>query len=42
VGDSFEIWNPELAIASDDEQFRDLAEYRLRARGAADTLDGVH
>ena len=38
TGDSFEIWNPELAMQSDDEQFRDLAAFRMEALGA----DGVH
>ncbi len=38
AGDSFEIWNPELALQSEDEQFRDLAAFRLGARGA----QGVH
>ncbi len=33
AGDSFEIWNPELALQSEDEQFRDLAAFRLGARG---------
>lgn len=32
AGDSFEIWNPELALESDDEHFRALAEFRLRMR----------
>jgi len=31
TGDSFEIWNPELAMESTDEQFRDLAAFRMRA-----------
>lgn len=34
TGDSFEIWNPELALESDDEGFRDFAAYRLRTRGS--------
>jgi len=38
AGDSFEIWNPALALASGDEQFRDLAAWRLQARGS----EGVH
>ncbi|MES2986406.1 MAG: hypothetical protein V4808_00735 [Pseudomonadota bacterium] len=38
TGDSFEIWNPEIAIQSDDQQFRDLAAFRLEALGA----EGVH
>ena len=38
TGDSFEIWNPELAMQSGDEQFRDLATYRMGALGA----EGVH
>jgi MraZ protein len=33
AGDSFEIWNPTLAIESEDEQFRDLAAFQLKARG---------
>lgn len=40
TGDSFEIWNPLLALESDDEHFRALAEFRLRMRGTK-TL-GVH
>ncbi|HEX8300148.1 hypothetical protein [Sphingomonas sp.] len=38
AGDSFEIWNPEIAMQCGDEQFRDLAAYRLGALGA----EGVH
>ncbi|RYG85963.1 MAG: hypothetical protein EON59_11075 [Alphaproteobacteria bacterium] len=38
AGDSFEIWNPELAMQSEDQQFRDLAAYRMGALGA----EGVH
>jgi MraZ protein len=34
AGDSFEIWNPELAMQSGDEQFRDLAAFRMEAIGA--------
>ncbi|WP_137861074.1 MULTISPECIES: hypothetical protein [unclassified Sphingomonas] len=34
AGDSFEIWNPLLALESGDEHFRALAEFRLRMRGA--------
>jgi MraZ protein len=30
TGDSFEIWNPQLALENDDEQLRALAEFRLR------------
>ena len=33
TGDSFEIWNPEIAVQSDDEQFRDLAAFRMGALG---------
>jgi MraZ protein len=40
TGDSFEIWNPVLALESDDEHFRALAEFRLRTRGTKTT--GVH
>lgn len=36
AGDNFEIWNPELALESGDEMFRDLAAYRLQShRGGA-------
>jgi MraZ protein len=35
AGDSFEIWNPELALASDDAQLRALADFRLRMRTGA-------
>lgn len=38
TGDSFEIWNPQLALQSDDQQFRDLVAYRMEALGA----EGVH
>ncbi|RYE02940.1 MAG: hypothetical protein EOP61_06675 [Sphingomonadales bacterium] len=38
AGDSFEIWNPEIAMQCDDEQFRELAAFRLGALGA----QGVH
>jgi DNA-binding transcriptional regulator/RsmH inhibitor MraZ len=41
AGDNFEIWNPMLALESDDEQFRALAEFRLRMRGKK-TSKGVH
>lgn len=34
AGDSFEIWNPALALESEDEHFRALAEFRLRMRGS--------
>jgi DNA-binding transcriptional regulator/RsmH inhibitor MraZ len=40
TGDSFEIWNPDLAIENEDEQFRDLAAFRMKARG--DDALGVH
>jgi MraZ protein len=42
TGDSFEIWNPDLAVECADEQFRDLAAYRLGARGESHTGLGVH
>jgi MraZ protein len=42
TGDNFEIWNPDLAIENEDEQFRDLAAYRLKARDGSDTGLGVH
>lgn len=42
TGDSFEIWNPDLAIENEDEQFRDLAAYRLSARGGSTNALGVH
>ena len=35
AGDSFEIWNPDLAIQHEDQQFRDLATFRIQARGDA-------
>ena len=38
TGDSFEIWNPEIALQSDDQEFRDLVAYRMGALGA----EGVH
>lgn len=33
VGGTFEIWNPQLALNSGDEDLRALAEYRLEERG---------
>lgn len=42
AGDSFEIWNPDLAIESEDEQFRDLATFRLASRGGLDNASGGH
>ncbi|MBX3564790.1 MAG: hypothetical protein KF730_09465 [Sphingomonas sp.] len=38
TGDSFEIWNPEIAVQCDDEQFRALAAFRLEALGS----EGAH
>jgi MraZ protein len=35
VGGTFEIWNPKLALESDDEDLRDLAAYRLEEKGVA-------
>jgi MraZ protein len=32
AGDSFEIWNPDLALQNDDAMFRELAAFRLRSR----------
>ncbi|WP_404338713.1 hypothetical protein AB2M62_06695 [Sphingomonas sp. MMS12-HWE2-04] len=40
TGDSFEIWNPELAMASEDPQFRDLAAFQLSSHN--NTSLGVH
>ena len=42
AGDSFEIWNPDLAIESDDEQFRDLAAFRLNSRAGQYDASGGH
>lgn len=42
AGDSFEIWNPDVAIESDDEQFRDLAAFRLNSRGGPANASGGH
>lgn len=42
AGDSFEIWNPDLAIESDDEQFRELAAFRLNSRSAQHDASGGH
>lgn len=42
AGDSFEIWNPDLAIENEDEQFRDLAAFQLKARGGSNDALGVH
>jgi len=41
AGDSFEIWNPDLALQSDDAMFRELAAFRLRARRDTNTNKGV-
>ena len=41
AGDSFEIWNPALAIENEDEQFRDLAAFRLKASGEGENPVGV-
>ena len=35
VGGTFEIWNPRLALESDDQDLRDLAEFRLEEKGVA-------
>ncbi len=35
VGGTFEIWNPRLALQSDDEDLKDLAAYRLEEKGIA-------
>ena len=35
IGGTFEIWNPQLALKSDDEDLRDLAAYRLEEKGIA-------
>jgi transcriptional regulator MraZ len=35
IGGTFEIWNPHLALKSDDEDLRDLAAYRLEEKGVA-------
>lgn len=35
AGGTFEIWNPRLALESDDSELRELAEYRLEERGVA-------
>jgi DNA-binding transcriptional regulator/RsmH inhibitor MraZ len=37
AGDSFEIWNPDLALQSDDAMFRELAAFRLRMRRDTNT-----
>jgi DNA-binding transcriptional regulator/RsmH inhibitor MraZ len=42
AGDNFEIWNPDLAIENEDEQFRDLAAFRLSARGESNPVPGVN
>jgi transcriptional regulator MraZ len=33
AGETFELWNPRLALASDDPELRAWAEYRLEERG---------
>jgi MraZ protein len=35
VGGTFEIWNPQLALKSEDADLRELAAYRLEERGIA-------
>ncbi|HEV2078820.1 MAG TPA: division/cell wall cluster transcriptional repressor MraZ [Allosphingosinicella sp.] len=35
TGGTFEIWNPQLALESGDEELRDLASYRLEEKGIA-------
>lgn len=35
VGGTFEIWNPQLALKSEDAELRELAAYRLEERGIA-------
>ena len=35
IGGTFEIWNPQLALESGDEELRDLASYRLEEKGIA-------
>ena len=35
TGGTFEIWNPRLALESNDEDLRDLAAYRLEEKGVA-------
>jgi len=35
VGGTFEIWNPHVALKSDDADLRELAAYRLEERGVA-------
>lgn len=42
AGDSFEIWNPELALESEDEQVRALAAFTLETRGGPGSAQGVH
>ena len=38
AGDTIEIWNPVLALASEDELLRDLTAFQLEARETT----GVH
>jgi MraZ protein len=35
VGGTFEIWNPRLALESEDEDLRDLAAFRLDEKGVS-------
>jgi MraZ protein len=42
AGDSFEIWNPYLAVENEDEQFRDLAAFLVKARGNSNHASGGH
>ena len=35
IGGTFEMWNPRLALQSEDEDLRDLAAYRLEEKGIA-------
>lgn len=41
AGDSFEIWNPDLALQNDDAMFRELAAFRLRGRRDTNITKGV-
>ena len=38
AGESFEIWNPQLAAGSEDLAFRELAEFRLREHESASII----
>ncbi|QIG80353.1 hypothetical protein [Stakelama tenebrarum] len=41
AGDNFEIWNPDLALESEDETLREITAWQIQASGA-DMANGGH